>query len=217
MSSHDLVKNSPQSHELYELAEEMHDTQDGFCAYDYAKSVWFGRPERGQRVAGHHPWPTRERAGEQYVYSVPVMAGFAIATNQLLFVGKDDWKRSDDPRAWLVAESDILTGSERDREVIAVSVEGQRLWMQLAPDDHASNRHDYLTGYLDEQYMMTHAELWRGRYSQAAFEDIEALESMIRMVHQIRDAHKDERTHREALQRGMGQRSTASVGVYIAT
>lgn len=171
---------------LYGLAERMHDTEGGFAAYNYAKCVWLGQPDRQQRIAGDHPWPTRVYNGEHYVYSVPTFAGVDAANATLLFVGKDNWKDPRDPRAWLVAEADLFTGQERDREIIAVSVEQGRLWMQMAARDNAYDRHDYLMGRLDEQYLMRRAELWRGRHREGAFEDYEALEAMLRMVGEVR-------------------------------
>jgi len=201
---------------LYRLAEQMHDTEGGFAAYDYAKCVWLGKPDRRQRMGGDHPWPTRVHNGEHYVYSVPTFAGVDSENATLLFVGKDNWKDARDPHAWLVAEADIRTGQEHDREIIAVSVEQGRLWMQLAARDNAYNRHDYLKGLLNEQYTMEHAQVWRGRYLEGVFEDYEALEAMIIMVRAIREAQdvaERQRIHQQAL--GMYGSAACELGVRV--
>ena len=69
---------------LYTLAEKLYDTPGGFDQYNYAKCVWLGSPNRAIRLAGEHPWPTRIRAGEQFTYSVPVLAGVDVESESLL-------------------------------------------------------------------------------------------------------------------------------------
>ena len=203
---------------LYELAEKMHQQPDGFARYDYTKSVWWGVADREARLAGNHPWPTRTHNNEEFIYSVPVAAMASAEDERLLYVGKDDWKDPLDPHAWLVAERDVF-GEERDREILAVSLAGHELWMQLAPRERDPYRHDYLTGMLDDSFILQRLQLWRGRYAESAYEDYEALESMIIMVGQVRSARMEaERQYYEeqAMRFALGRRGATYGGIGLA-
>ena len=191
-----------QSPPLYSLAERMCDEPGGYDRYNYAKCVWLGNPDRSQRLAGQHPWPTRIRNGERYIYSVPVLAGVDAEQQRILYVGKDDWKPVEDPNAWLVAERGLLSGEEIERTVLSSRVNStQQLRLQLAPASfdnfpplmkEAMRRkpaYDQiaLTGNLDDQYILRQAQLREGLGRRVLqFEDIEALESMIVAVQQLR-------------------------------
>lgn len=186
---------------LYSLAETMCDTPGGFDRYDYAKCVWLGNPDRQVRLGGEHPWPTRIRNKQEYMYSVPVLASVEPTTGTLLYVGKDNWKPINDPDGWLVAERNLLRGEEIERRVLGVSVDAaQDLRIALAPvgfDNFPpqmkwalANRPSYaqtvLSGRLDDRYNLERATLREGMDGSTQFEDIEALESMIIMVQQLR-------------------------------
>ncbi len=199
--SYEFGLNSSEVPALYTLAEAMCDTPGGFDRYDYAKCVWLGSPSREHRLVGDHPWPTRERQGEEYVYSVPVLAGVDAANGMMLFVGKDNWKSVDDPDAWLVAERHLLRGDEREHRVLSVSVgSANDLQLALAPPSYDNlpppmqrairTRSPYartvLEGRLDWRYNLRDARLREGQEGSVQFEDIEALESMIVMIQGMR-------------------------------
>ncbi len=212
---------------LYALAEKMHTTTGGFAAYDYAKCVWLGQPNRDQRLAGEHPWPTRARDGQQYVYSVPVLAAVSPDLETVLYVGKDNWKSPSDPNAWLVAESNLFTGREVEHRVLTSSVDaGQQLWLQLAPRNFENmplpmraalyrqprSEQIGLSAQLDGQYHTRFATLREGFRRQTRYEDYEALESMITMVRSIKEAHAEARRQQlkmEAYRYALGQHSLA--------
>lgn len=217
---------------LFGLAERLHDTPDGFAGYDYAKSVWLGEPERAERLAGRHPWPTRIRHGEEYVYSVPVLAAVAPSIDTLLYVGKDAWKPDDDPDAWLVAERHLFTGRELDHRVLTSSVDRARqLWLQLAPSNidnipppmrqalvhQPQSMQIALTGCLDTRYNLRSATIREGYAGRVIeYEDYEAIESMIGVVQQLRDARQEAEHQQIAVQvlvGALGQRGTAYSGV----
>ena len=189
---------------LYELAEKMHTTPDGFARYDYSKCVWM------ERSRNNHPLPMRYINGELYVYDGATFAGVSAEIEQLLYVGTQTGRDLRDPHAWLVAERDIF-GEERDRTILAVETVNHRLWMQLMPRERDAYRHDYLTGILDDDQRLHHAELWRGRTREAMFEDYEALESMIRIVGAVRSAQAEEERvfrEREAVRFALGHLGT---------
>ncbi len=196
-AQHDGNDTSP----LFALAETLCDTPGGFSRYDYAKSVWLGSPYREKRLTGDHPWPMRTRHKKEYVYSVPVLAGVDVANGTMLFVGKDNWKPIDDPDAWLVAERHLLVGSERERQVLSVSVDAAHdVRIALAPHaydnlppqtkqalrDRPAYAQTVLEGCLDQNYNLASAQLREGLEGSVTFEDIEALESMIVMVQHMR-------------------------------
>lgn len=213
---------------LYTLASEMLDTPNGFGEYDGAKAVWLGNPHRAVRLDGDHPWPTRTRAEQEYVYSVPVFAAVAPELKTVLYVGKDAWKADEDPNAWLVAERHLFSGREFDHRVLGASVDAARhLWLQLAPSNygnmppqardalyrqppHAQIR---LEGRLDSRYSLERATLQDGCAGRrVVYEDVEALEAMIILVRQMRELSEQESRQRGVIS-ALGHRSTVWDGV----
>lgn len=208
---------------LYDFAESLLETS--FDAYDYAKCVWLGDPDPAKRLSGEHPWPAREHAGEIFVYSVPIHAGFSAVRGTALFIGKDPWRDERDPRAWLVAEANFRTGEEYDHRVLAASVDSARqLWLQLAPANYdnipkwhggsAYNppRYDQirLEGRLTPEYYLAEVELRNGLRSHYSFEDIEVLESMTHLVEAVRQARDEDdfvQRRQQALQYEAGRRA----------
>lgn len=185
---------------LYMLARRMCEEPGGFDRYDYAKSVWLGNPDRLQRLAGEHPWPTRIRNGERYVYSVPVFAGVDVESQRLLYIGKDNWKPADDPNAWLVAERGLLGGDEIEHPVLSAHVDAARqLRLRLTPegfgnlpplDQQAIRGVSYdqmiFFGRLGENYNLREVQLRDGLDGRIwHFDDIEELEKMIVGVQQL--------------------------------
>lgn len=194
---------------LFDLAQNLVD--QGFDHYNYAKAVWLGDADPTERLAGRHPWPTREHDGQEYVYSVPVLAGFSAVRGTALFIGKDPWVDDKDPRSWLVAEADLLSGAERDHLILSSSVDAARhLWLQLAPGNYSNiaqwgDRYNPDNGWLEaradiayhpprynqiriegdlrEDYYLDRAALREGLGSSPyEFEDIVVLESMAEIV-----------------------------------
>lgn len=219
---------------LYTLAETMCGITGGFDRYDYAKCVWLGSPGRQSRLAGDHPWPTRSHNRQRYVYSVPVLASVNPESGTLLYVGKDNWKPVDDPKGWLVAERNLLHGEEIEHTVLGVSVDAAHdLRIALAPAGFSNfpplmrqalvNRPAYaqtvLSGRLDEQYNLERATLREGMEGSTKFEDIEALESMIIFVQQLRSAQEAvvlEREYTRQLTLGLGTRGVAGTTLAAA-
>lgn len=192
---------------LFKLAEKLCSTPGGFDRYDYAKCVWLGSPDREKRLTGDHPWPKRIHGGEKYVYSVPVLAAANAEIATMMFVSKDSWKSVNDPNAWLVAERGLLGGEEIEHKVLSASVDAANdLRLSLAPASYDNfppemkwafkNRPSYdqtiLSGRLDERYNLRSATVREGLDGgTVAYEDIEALESMIIVVQQIRAAQME--------------------------
>ena len=203
-------KNVPVSETpLFDLAQNLVD--QGFDHYDYAKAVLLGDANPRERLAGRHPWPTREHDGQEYVYSVPVHAGFSAVRGTALFIGKDPWRDDEDPRSWLVSEANLTTGEGRDHLILSSSVDAARhLWLQLAPGNYSNipqwgdrynpdsgwleakadiayhpPRYDQIRieGDLSDSYYLDRAALREGLGSRPyGFEDIVVLESMVEIV-----------------------------------
>jgi len=226
---------SPEGTPLYDFAESLLET--GFDAYDYAKCVWLGSSDPEARLAGDHPWPTREYDGETFVYSTPIHAGFNAVRGTALFIGKDPWRDEHDPRSWLVAEANLKTGEEKDHLILSASVDAARqLWLQLAPSNYSNiprwgdrydengwkvssagtaynpPRYDQIRaeGTLREDYYLEEATLRYGLRSHYVFEDIVVLESMTHLAQEVRDAQNIselEMRRRQALEYEAGRRA----------
>lgn len=115
---------------------------------------------------------------ESCVYAVPVFNG--ISDEGRLVIDKDDWREPSDPHAWLVRVSGSLDGELVDREIIVVHYDAQSgaMWMQLAPDDNAYNRHDYITGRFDENFQLQGVVVRRGRYEEHDVTSVEELDRL---------------------------------------
>ncbi len=212
---------------LYELAEDLHDMPDGFAAYDYAKCVWLGAPDPEVRRSGDHPWPTRDIDGQHYVYATPTFAGVNPELATVLYVGRDNWRPIEDPHSWMVAEANLQSGREITHRVLSASVDaGRQLWLQLAPSYYGNQppltqqairrqpRHTQiaLAGQLSESFYMERAVFREGMQVARDYEDYVALESMIRMVAEVREAHEAverETLHRQAVAFALGHRGAA--------
>ena len=237
------MKTSTEYTPLYNLAESLFSSENGFSPYDYAKSVWLGDADPEKRLAGQHPWPTREfENGERSVYSVPVHAGFSAVRGTALFIGKDPWKSTSDPHAWLVAEANLKTGEEWDHQILSASVDrARKLWLQLAPanagnvprwNDRYNPENGWLEtpagiaynpaprdqirveGYMSPDYYLGTATLREGLRNTLEFEDIEVLESMIRLVQDIKHAQDDKEygeLQRKALDFELGRRAAVAI------
>lgn len=194
----DMNRPEAQDGALYNLANDVLDQSD---AYDYARCVWLGSAKVRARLTGQHPWPAREHEGETRVYSVPVHAGFSAVRGTALFIGKDPWHDVRDPRAWLVSEANLRTGEEWDYMVLDANVDAARhLRLQVAPahwqniprweTGHAYQpaRYDQIRfeGRLRDDYYLPSATLQEGLGNRTAFDDIEILESMRRVVAEVR-------------------------------
>ncbi len=232
--THAKVPGNEKKPALFTLAEKMHDTYDGFAGYDYAKCVWLGSPDRGKRLAGEHPWPTRIHEGKEYAYSIPVLSAVSTQTETVLYVGKDSWKSSNDPNAWLVAERHLFTGRELDHHVLTASVDAARqLWLQLAPSNEMilppilrdslyrqpSKDQIRLEGQLDDRFYLSYASIREGVGSRVVeYEDYEALEAMLTMVRMIREAqaqHERQHLEKEAWEFALGHRSVIYAGLHL--
>ena len=198
-----LQRPKEQGGALYNLA---HDVLDRSQAYDYARCVWLGSADVQERLAGQHPWPTREHREGVRVYSVPVHAGFSAVRGTALFIGKDPWHDVCDPRAWLVSEADLRTGKEWDHKVMSASVDAARhLRLQVAPahweniprweTGHAYQpaRYDQIRfeGRLQDDYYLPSTTLQEGLGTRMAFEDIEILESILRVIAEVRGSQEE--------------------------
>ena len=234
------IHESPADAPLYNLAEDL--IENGYAPYDYAKAVWLGDADPDKRLAGEHPWPTRTfENGETSVFSVPVHAGFSAVRGTALFVGKDPWKDVHDPHAWLVAEADLRTGKEWDHKILSADVDHARqLWLQLAPANYSNiprwkDRHNPENGWLEtpagiaynppkrdqiriegrltDDYYLDKAVLHNGLRNQAKFEDIVVLDSMLRFVRAVHEAHSTEeygQLRQKALDFELGRRARAA-------
>lgn len=194
--------------ELFFYAEQLVDSPDQIDRYDRAKWNLLGHADRGMRFQGHHPWPKRiDDRGVERTLSVPVFSGFSEETESVLVVRKDPWTHQNDPASWLVAEQNLTTGVYIEPQILSANVDAARqLWLQLAPRNYSnwppgkhpalhSLRRDQirLTGRMDNDYHLMTAEYHEGMGGRCIeYEDIEALESMIIVVQQLRRAAEEE-------------------------
>lgn len=169
-----------------------------------------GDPDQAERNEGRHPWIKRQRGEVEHVYTLPVLAAFSVAAAGLrrrihgfdaeitvLNISKDRWHDSDNPAAWFVGRHNIMTGQVNEPEVLSASVDsGRLLWLQ-AIDGSAGARYAELSrtprdqhryeARLNQNYRACYGEYRAGCQPAERFIDIEALESMMRLVSQTRD------------------------------
>lgn len=217
--------------DLYGFAEQLVDTPSQLEVYDYAKWNLLGHADRELRFSGHRPRPKRlDRRGIVRTLSVPVFSGYSAQTQTVMAIHKDPWTHQNDPESWRVVEQKVTTGEFAQPKILSAHVDAaRRLWLQLAPsgfDNWPPGRHPALfarpydqiriEGKLDDAYHLETAEYREGLQQPGiVYEDIEALESMIVAVQQIRRA-ATERALQEAYQRSevvadMGLRALASI------
>lgn len=213
--------------DLYSLAEQLVDDPVKMQVYDTTKWNLLGHADSNERFAGHHPWPKRHDVyGNERVFSVPVFSGYSAETGSLLAVRKDPWTDPSDTTSWLVVEQNLLNGRYVEPRILRVNIDAaRRLWLQVAPRGYSnwpSGKHPALfapprdqlriEGRMDKKWHLYELEYRDGCDGAVYYEDIEALESMIVAVQQMREIEYSdsfERTHRTAVQQAMGIRSIA--------
>lgn len=211
--------------DLFGLAEQLVDNPGQMWVYDTSKWNLLGHADPHERFAGHHPWPKRHDAyGNERVLSVPVFSGFSPQTGSVLAVRKDPWTSPHDPDSWLVAEQNFVTGRYVEAKVLRADIDvARRLWLQLAPrgyNNWPSGKHPALhvrpcdqlriEGQLDDGWHMHELAYRDGSSGAVHYEDIEALESMVVAVQQMRAIEYSEafaRSHRLAVEHAVGLRS----------
>jgi hypothetical protein len=197
---------------LYGLAEQLVDNPGQLEVYDHAKWNLLGHADREQRFQGHHPWlKKRDSRGVERTMSVPVFSGYSEDKQTVMVVRKDPWTHQNDPESWLVVEQNLLTGDYAAPKILSANIDaGRRMWLQLAPRNYDNWPPGYhpalyarpydqlrITGQLDRMYHLQSAEYHAGLGGErVAYEDIEALESMIVAVQQLRWAEA-ERAYQE--------------------
>ena len=98
-------------------------------AFGIMKWEEMGDSDRSKRFSGRHPWPERKINGQEYVYSVPVVAGILPLKDKwdgtvrysAISVMKDDWR--EDPDAWRVVELNLQTGETSRIDVLSVIID----------------------------------------------------------------------------------------------
>lgn len=200
--------------ELYDFAEQLLDDPVRLATYDRFKWNLAGDPNSEYRHEGDMPWITRlDDRGYRRAYTLDVFSGVSLESDSMLVVRKDRWTDVEDPLTWLAVETSFSTGETRVHEVWSAYVDQARnLWLELAKSrahnqpvwyEHGRRRqafrdlpaHDQtrITARLDPDWRTSKAEFRAGLYNpQIHFEDIEALESMIIAVQQIRAAQGGE-------------------------
>lgn len=195
------------------LAEQLVDNPGQLEVYDHAKWNLLGHADREERFQGHHPWLKRwDSRGIERTMSVPVFSGYSEEKQTVMVVRKDPWTHQNDPESWIVAEQNLVTGEYAVPKILSANVDaGRRMWLQLAPRNYENWPPGYhpalyarpydqlrITGQLDRMYHLETAEYQAGLGGERiAYEDIEALESMIVAVQRARWIEA-ERAYQEA-------------------
>lgn len=182
----------------YEYAESILTNDTYRQRYDETKMHWIGDPDPAMRHDGRHPWVKRLRNNQEYVYSLPVLAAFSVARDSLLSVRKDLWHSDSNPRAWFVGEHNLVTGEVYEPEILRSTVDARRhLWLQVAGRTASSRYGEQESSprdqrrfelNLDKDYYAVRADYRAGlRLPPDDFEDIAALESMMRLISETRN------------------------------
>lgn len=193
---------------LYNLAERLLDTPSQLAIYDEVKWNLVGDPSRRLRGQRHMPWITRRDYQDgNRAYTLDVFSGVSTDTNSVLVVRKDRWTSPVDPATWLIMETDLETGETFQHDIWSASVDAARqMWLEIASEgahnqpvwyEYGQRRQAFrdkppreqfrFTARLDEDWRTTAVEFRAGVYGDmASFEDIEALESMIVAIQQVR-------------------------------
>lgn len=202
-----MIKQTHESQpELYNFAEWVLEDGQRRGWYDDAKMHWIGDPDPTAREHGRHPWVKRTKNEHEYVYSQPVLAAFSIAKRSLMSVRKDPWHRDDNPDAWFIGIHDLASGQVVEPQLSRsnVSAYGQ-MWLRVNyPGDTNLLPRDQIRyeAWLQPGHQAAQAEYTNGmREPTVAYEDIVSLESMMRVVNEMRQvelparlAPADERT-----------------------
>lgn len=115
--------------ELIPLANTIATDPEIASAFGVMKWEEMGDSDRSRRFSGKHPLPERKINGEEYVYSVPVVAGIlplkdkwdSTVRYSAISVMKDNWR--EDPDAWRVTWLDLQTGETSRIDVLSVIID----------------------------------------------------------------------------------------------
>lgn len=129
--------------ELIPLANTIATDPEIASAFGVMKWEEMGDSDRSRRFSGKHPLPERKINGEEYVYSVPVVAGIlplkdkwdSTVRYSAISVMKDNWR--EDPDAWRVTWLDLQTGETSRIDVFGVTIDAKRhANIVLKPDNY---------------------------------------------------------------------------------
>lgn len=173
-------------------------------AFGIMKWEEMGDSDRSKRFSGRHPWPERKINGQEYVYSVPVVAGILPLKDRwndttrysAISVMKDNWREDSD--AWRVAWLDLQTGETSLIDVFGVTIDAKRRAdIVLKPDNYDNipplSRPEIgrvpmcdlerITARLDKDYHARQAQYSDGLRQSGQIIDIELLnEAMVRAM-----------------------------------
>ena len=190
--------------ELIPLANTIATDPEIASAFGIMKWEEMGDSDRSRRFSGKHPLPERKINGEEYVYSVPVVAGILPLKDKrngavrysAISVMKDNWR--EDPDAWRVTWLDLQTGETSRIDVFGVTIDAKRRAnIVLKPDNYDNipplSRPgigrvpmcdlERITARLDEDYHAWQAQYSDGLRQSGQIIDIDLLnEAMVRAM-----------------------------------
>ena len=190
--------------ELIPLANTIATDPEIASAFGVMKWEEMGDSDRSRRFSGKHPLPERKINGQEYVYSVPVVAGILPLKDKrngtvrysAISVMKDNWR--EDPDAWRIAWLDLQTGETSRIDVFGVTIDAKRhADIVLKPDNYDNipplSRPgigrvpmcdlERITVKLDEDYHAWQAQYSDGLHQSGQIIDIELLnEAMVRAM-----------------------------------
>ena len=190
--------------ELIPLANTIATNPEISRAFGIMKWEEMGDSRRSGRFSGRHPLPECEINGQEYVYSVPVVAGILPLKDKrngavqysAISVMKDNWR--EDPDAWRVTWLDLQTGETSRIDVFGVTIDAKRRAdIVLKPDNYDNipplSRPgigrvpicdlERITARLDEDYHAWQAQYSDGLRQSGQIIDIEFLnEAMAREI-----------------------------------
>lgn len=190
--------------ELIPLANTIATDPEIASAFGVMKWEEMGDSDRSRRFSGKHPLLERKINGEEYVYSVPVVAGILPLKDKrdgtvrysAVSVMKDNWR--EDPDAWRVTWLDLQTGETSRIDVFGVTIDAKRhADIVLKPDNYDNipplSRPgigrvpmcdlERITVKLDEDYHAWQAQYSDGLRQSGQIIDIELLnEAMVRAM-----------------------------------
>lgn len=190
--------------QLMPLAETIATDPEVARLFGVMKWEEMGDSDRSRRFSGKHPLPECEINGQEYVYSVPVVAGIlplkdkwdSTVRYSAISVMKDNWR--EDPDAWRVTWLDLQTGETSRIDVFGVTIDAKRhANIVLKPDNYDNipplSRPgigrvpmcdlERITARLDEYYHAWQAQYSDGLRQSGQIIDIELLnEAMVRAM-----------------------------------
>ena len=190
--------------ELIPLANTIATDPEIASAFGVMKWEEMGDSDRSRRFSGKHPLPERKINGEEYVYSVPVVAGILPLKDKwdgtvrysAISVMKDNWR--EDPDAWRVTWLDLQTGETSRIDVFGVTIDTKRhADIVLKPDNYGNipplsrpgigrvpmRDLERITVKLDKDYHAWQAQYSDGLRQSGQIIDIELLnEAMVRAM-----------------------------------